>query len=288
MPQIRIFLERYEAILPGMTGCPAGAAPVLLRYRPGLSCTFRCALDGQPPSFVKLVGDDDPVRLRDANRAMQDALEGSDLSVAPVLGLDADLGAVAYGSAPGAPLDVALSHSGSLVPLRQAIAGMRHFWAAPLWPARKMTRDKLLARAQESIGFVAVTTPSCHADIAKIVERLEAVIPEAPLCPIHGDMKLEHVFLEKGRATLIDTESVSMGFADYDLAQLDGWLWQAELEGHLPGYLAKEASAYVRLQAGPAFDWCLGVVAARLAKFYAQRPGPNTAASIRAIIGRLL
>lgn len=288
MPQIRSFLDGYKVILPHMTGSEAGAAAVLLRYRPGLSCTFRCALDGQPPAFVKLINDDDPVRLRDANRAMQDALAASDLSVAPVLGIDAELGAIAYGSASGVPLDTVLAGSSSLTPLKRTITGLKQFWSAPIAPARMMGPDMLLTRTRESADFVAVTTPSCHADIATILERLEATIPDAPLCPIHGDMKLEHVFLGEGRVTLIDTESVSLGFADYDLAQVYGRLWQAELEGRLPTYVAEAGSAYVVSQAGPAFEWCLGVVAVRLAKFYAQRPGSGTVASIRAIMERLL
>ena len=45
MPQIRVFVENHAAIIAQMTGSPASATPVVLRYRPGLSCTFRCALD---------------------------------------------------------------------------------------------------------------------------------------------------------------------------------------------------------------------------------------------------
>lgn len=287
-PQIRSFLDQYESILPEMTGFHASAEPVLLRYRPGLSCTFRCALRGQAPAFVKLVNDDDPVRLREANTAMQDALAISDLSVAPVLGIDTTLGAIAYGSAPGFPLDQALSKAGNLEPLKRAIAGLRHFWSVPVAPARTMGPQILLTRARESVDFVAVTAPSCLAEASAILDRLVATTPDEPLYPIHGDMKLEHVFLDDGCTTLIDTESVSLGLADYDLAQLYGRLWQAEFEGLLPRPLVQAAAAYVRSEVGPAFDWCLGVVAVRLAKFYAQRPGPDTDRSIRAILRRLL
>ena len=286
-PQIRSFLDQYESILPAMTGFHASAEPVLLRYRPGLSCTFRCALKGQAPAFVKLVNDDDPVRVREANAGMQDALASSDISVAPVLGIDTALGAIAYGGARGLPLDHVLSKAGDLEPLKRAIAGLRHFWTVPVVPVRTMGPQMLLTRARESAEFVAVTAPSCLADTSAIVARLEETVPDAPLCPIHGDMKLEHVFLDQGRTTLIDTESVSLGFADYDLAQLYGRLWQAEFEGQLPRALVSAASDQVRAEAGPAFEWCLGIVAVRLAKFYAQRPSPETAESIRAILGRL-
>lgn len=287
MPQIRCFLDQYEAILPAMTGCRADAPPVLLRYRPGLSCTFRCLLDGQGPAYVKLMNGADPRRLRASNAEMQKALAASDLAVAAVLGINPDLGAIAYRGAPGAPLDRALSSAGTLVPLKRAIAGLRHFWSAPLVPARKMGPDVLLTHARDGAQFVAVTALSCHAETARIVDRLEREVPDEPLCPIHGDVKLEHLFLDDARTTLIDTESVSLGVADYDLAQLYGRLWQAEFEGHLPTPLASAAARLVRSSAGPAFEWCLGIVAVRLAKFHAQRPGPDTETSIRAILERL-
>ena len=287
MPQIRDFLANHQAILPGLTGARASAAPVLLRYRPGLSCTFRCELEGRDQVFVKLVNDDDPVRLRGANRAARDALAGSGVSVAPALGIDPRVGAIAYGRAPGVPLDAALARARDLVPLERAIAALRVFRDAPIAAERRMGPDMLLTRARESVAFVAVTAPSCLHAAAGILDTLGATMPEGQLRPIHGDMKLEHVFLDGEGVTLIDTESVSTGLPDYDLAQLYGRLWQAELEGHLPRPLVREASARVRAQAGPAFDWCLGVVAARLAKFYAQRPAPDMARSITAILDRL-
>jgi hypothetical protein len=288
MPQIRLFLQNHEAIIAQMTGSPASATPVLLRYRPGLSCTFRCALNGQAPAFVKLVGDDDPVRLLAANSAMQSEFAMSRLSVAPVLGIDPKLGAIAYGSAPGVPLDTALLQGGRLAPLEQSILALTQFWDSRINPIRTVGPAELLSRARESADVVSVTAPSCLSDVMAVVRGLEATQPAGPLRPIHGDMKLEHVFVDADRTTLIDTESVALGLADYDLAQLFGRIWQAELEGHLPASLAHAASALLRDAAGESFDWCLGIVAVRLAKYHAQRPGPDTGHAIRAILARLL
>lgn len=145
----------------------------------------------------------------------------------------------------------------------------------------------LLARARESVDFVAITAPSCLSDVASILRDLEKRRPDAPLRPIHADMKLEHVVLDADQTTLIDTESVSLGLPDYDLAQLFGRIWQAEQEGRFPTPLAEAAAARVRDAAGTSFHWCLSIVAVRLAKFCAQRPGPDTDSAIRAILGRL-
>ena len=287
MPQIRRFLAEHRALMPGLTGFAAAAPPRMLRYRPGLSCTFVCPLEGHGPAFVKLVNDDDPVRLAEANGAMQAALAQGDLRVARALGTDPSIGAIAYETAPGRPLDALLSETGGVEPLRRTVADLGHLWAASLAPARRMDANALLDRARESVAFVAVTAPACLPEATAILDRLAAGRPDGPLRPIHGDMKLEHVFLDGARTTLIDTESVSLGLPDYDLAQLYGRLWQAELEGGLPRGLVEEGAAAVRAGAGPAFAWCLDVVAVRLAKFYAQRPGPDTARLISAMLSRL-
>lgn len=287
MPQIRVFLDTYGEVMRSLTGYEAAGRPQLLRYRPGLSCTFRCSLRDQSPAFVKLINDDDPVRLCALNGAMQSSLACSDVSVAKALGISNQISAVAYETAPGLPLDETLARGADLSTLTQSLSALRSFWAASIQPERQMGPDRLLLRAHESSDFVAVTAPDCARAAADIVARLEVSLPKSDLRPIHGDMKLEHIFLDGERATLIDTESVSMGLPDYDLAQLYGRLWQAEFEGQLPRQLVEVASATVREEAGPGFDWCLGVVAVRLAKYYAQRPAPGMSQAIMAMLERV-
>lgn len=287
MPQIGDFLARHDEVLADMTGARAAGEPVLLRYRPGLSCTFRCALDGRAPVYLKLVNDDDPRRLQAVNRAMRAALAGTDVTVAAETGIDLDLGAVAYISAPGLPLDAALATQPLRPAMGRALSALSALHAAPVLAERQLGPEVLLRRARESATFVAAVAPSCASGPLGIVDRLAVTVPGGTLRPIHGDMKLEHLFLDPERVTPIDTESLSLGPPDYDLAQLYGRLWQAELHGDLPTPVAREASAMVRDRAGASFDWCLGVVAVRLAKFYAQRPAPDTAQSITAILDRV-
>lgn len=287
MPQIKAFLDDFERVIPRLTGHEARGKPQLLRYRPGLSCTFSCDLLGTSPAFVKLINDDDPVRLSASNGAMQIALAGSDIGVAKALGVDAQLSVIAYEAATGVPLDTTLAQSPDLSPLIRAITALRSFWQAPILPERQMGPEQLLIRAQESASFVAVTAPACACAASEVVAKLEGAMPSRALKPIHGDMKLEHLFLAENRVTLIDTESVSMGVPDYDLAQLYGRLWQAEFEKDLPRPLVEAASTMVRAAAGPEFDWCLGVVAVRLAKSYAQRPAPGMIKAITAMLERL-
>ena len=232
MPQIRAFLDDYARVARELIGGRPAGAPDLLRYRPGLSCTFRCRRADGVAVYVKLINDDSPARLAEMNRQMVAHLAASSVSVAPVIGI------------------------------------------AP-------------ERAAECVDMTRLTVPAMTDAVARVFARLEADPPRLAMRPIHADVKLEHLFIDAGQTTLIDTESVSLGPPDYDLAQLFGRLWQAELEGQLPRGMVDRAASAVREAAGGTFDWCLDVVALRLAKFYAQRPTPDAAGKIAAILERL-
>ena len=287
MPQIRAFLEAYTDIAPALTGAEPDDEPVLLRYRPGLSCTFRCTVKNRPAVYVKQINDDSALRIAAMNRQMCELLRNVPVAVAAVKAMHTEYTAVVYAAAPGLSLDQSLMDTGNLDTLHQTIQALRHFWQLPLLPERQMTPQMLRHRATESAAFVSVTAPSCMMAVNRIVKRLQANDPQLILAPIHGDMKLEHVFLDGDKTTLIDTESVSFGPPDYDLAQLYGRLWQAEMEDLLPRTLVASATDELRHAAGPGFNWCLDIVALRLAKFYAQRPAPDMVARINGMLERL-
>lgn len=287
MPQIRDFLERHARIVTDMTGQSPAGPPVLLRYRPGLSCTLRCGLADGAVVYIKLVADDDPRRLLEQNRSLRQALNGTTVDIVPALSVDPSVGAITYAAARGEALDILLPRQRDLAALDQTIAALRCLGQSAVSPARIMGPDALRLRAEESAAFVAVTAPGLSSTAESVLARLSVSPPDLRLCPVHGDMKLEHVFLDGARTCLIDTESLSLGLPDYDLAQLDGRLCQAELDGLLPSAFVREASARIRAVAGLAFDWCRDVVALRLAKFHAQRPAPGMQDRALAILQRL-
>ncbi len=287
MPQIRQFLTTYSNNAPAVMGAEPDGDPVLLRYRPGLSCTFRCAFKRRSPTYVKLLNDDSPERVAAANLRMCKLLKDGPVSVVPMIGLDQAHAAVIYAAAPGLPLDQMLQTTANLDAMHQAIDALRLFWRLPLVAERRLTPQVLRYRAVQSAAFVAVTAPACNAVVSRFVDRIQAHEPRLKLAQIHGDIKLEHLFVNDDKTIMIDTESVSIGPPDYDLAQLYGRLWQAEMEGQLPLNLVTSAAVVVSQAAGPGFQWCLDVVALRLAKFYAQRPTPEMASRIHGILRRL-
>lgn len=287
MPQIRIFLNEYRARAPHLVGGNPIGQPELLRYRPGLSCTLRCHVAGRRAAYVKLINDDSPARLAVMNRNITGLLAGSPVSVAPVIETDPELSAISYAEARGRPLDAELAATNSIDPALQGIDALRRFWRLPFTPTRHLSAEVLTRRASESTTLVALTAPQSLSAALRVLTRVETRTPSLGCRPIHGDMKLEHLFLDGGRTTLIDTESVSLGPPDYDLAQLYGRLWQADLEGHLPRALVIKAAGEIRRAGRHSFDWCRDVVALRLAKFYAQRPSPEAAKKITGILERL-
>lgn len=287
MPQIRAFLDDYDRIAPDLIGATPSGTPELVRYRPGLSCTFRCHLVGGGAVFVKLINDDSPARLAEMNRQMVSHLTGSPVSVAPILGFAPDYDAIAYASAAGLPLDAELAKTGDASKVSLAIGALRNFWRLSLTPSRHLTAEVLRKCGAESAELTILMIPAASQAAKRILARLEANTPYFNLRPIHADMKLEHLFIDESQMTLIDTESVSLGPTDYDLAQLYGRLWQAELEGQLPRDLVEQTTRTIRREAGDSFGWCLDVVALRLAKFYAQRPTVDATEKIGTILDRL-
>lgn len=287
MPQIRAFVDGYARVAPGLlAGRPQGT-PQLVRYRPGLSCTFRCGVAGRGAVFVKLVNDDSPARIAVMNRRMTGLLAGEPLSIAPVIATDAGLSAISYGAARGRPLDAELAATGGTEPLLQGIDALRRLWRLPVTPTRQIGRAALARRAAESVALIGALAPGCLGAARRVFDRIEASAPPLACRPIHADVKLEHVFLDGGRTTLIDTESVALGPPDYDLAGLYGRLWHAELHGQLPRSTVAAAAGEIRIAAGAGFRWCLDEVALRLAKFEAQRPSPGSEERIAGLLERL-
>jgi hypothetical protein len=287
MPQIRQFLEGYAHRARRLVGGAPLGRPKLLRYRPGLSCTFRCQTASGDAAYIKLLADESPRRMAVSNRLMNGCLAGSGASLAPAIAFDEELSAVSYREAAGCSLDRVLAKGGGVAAIRQAIAGLQALWRLPVTPSRHLSRAALLGSAASCAALVETMVPECANAARRILCRLESGAPLLAARPIHADVKLEHIFLNGASTALIDTESISLGSPDYDLAQLFGRLWQAECDGLLPAETVSDAAGEVRRSAGPAFDWCRDVVALRLARFHAQRPAPGSASRIAAIFARI-
>ncbi|MEZ5912477.1 MAG: phosphotransferase [Paracoccaceae bacterium] len=290
MPEIGAFVNGYAGLVAPLIGGPPDGKPLLVRYRPGLSCTFRCLRRDGAVFYVKLQRDEPVARLAAANALLADVLVGTGLAIARIHAVNAELKAVSYAAVSGTCLEVRLAAMAADTAARQVTetcAALRELWSAPITPARLYDRQGLLDSARRSARMIGAVCPAVKNDVDRIVARLDAAKVRLALRPIHADFKLEHAFIGDGRITLIDTESLSLGPPDYDLAQFYGRLRMAQQAGTLQEATVNAACQVVRRCGAESLDWCLGVVALRLAKFHAQRPVPFSAALAADILHRM-
>lgn len=279
LPQIAHFLSDATLLAPRLIGGPALGPPVLMRYRPGLSATFRWTRSDGRIFFVKQTPDADIAQQKQAVDHLATAAQGLPLAVAPVVAIDRALGLIVYQAADGQPLDQVLPGSGprgTSAAMTQTLRALQALWSLSIVPGRMLDRTALLHRAADCARIIALLDPDCGQRAADLVAALHARPTRLRLRPIHADMKLDHVFLSGPKTTLIDTESLSLGDPDYDLAKLDARLIMAHLCGQITMGEAASARAPLIRATGRDYDWLLTCARLQCARFFAQRFDPAT------------
>lgn len=287
MPLLATFVNDAMGLAPRLMGGPAADPPELMRYRPGLSATFRWTRDDGQIFYVKQTPEDDVTAQALAVSHLAEAAKRRPVAVAPVAGIVPELGLIAYATAPGKSLDTLLSGQDALftqVALEQVAGALRALWSLSVLPARVMDRAALLLQAEQARRMIALLDPDAGRDAAKLVAGLQACAVAVRLRPIHADMKLEHAFLSGPRTTLIDIESLSLGEPDHDLAKLEARTHMALLTGRITEAQADAAQIEIRRHAGPHYDWFLTCARLQCAKFFAQRFDPATIPLMRQVL----
>ncbi|MCC6989332.1 MAG: phosphotransferase [Acidobacteria bacterium] len=138
-----------------------------------------------------------------------------------------DLRALILAEAPGTPLDRLPMDPRVIEPALRQVAtalawfGQRH---APLDALTPDTRRAASARARQAID---AALPSAAVALAAVQAAIAAAPLDAPPGLTHGDLKLEHVFLDRGRVQLIDVDSCRLADPLWDLALLQARWWAA-------------------------------------------------------------
>jgi Phosphotransferase enzyme family len=280
MPKLAHFVARAAELAPSLIGGPCRDAPALMRYRPGLSATFRWTRTDGQVFFVKQSAEANVSAQAQAVANLADAAMGRGVGFTPVAGLHPELGLIAYASAEGVPLEADLSD----IAVAQVLGALRALWSLPVVPGRVLDRNALLDRALRAQRMVAQFDPLAGQRAAELIATLESWEVPVRLRPIHADMKLEHAFLSGRQTTLIDTESLSLGDPDYDLAALDARLTMAELAGTAARPDTEGARLQIRKLAGPFYMWFLTCARLQCARFFAQRLDPEAIPSLRRVV----
>jgi Phosphotransferase enzyme family len=287
MPQLARFMDQAMQLAPDLLGGPAAGPPRLIRYRPGLSATFRWAATDGRVVYVKQTPTEDVAAHAATVTRLIAISEGQGLRFTPVTGMIPDLGLIAYAAADGTALDHDLAGSGAArieASISQIARALARLSELPVSPARSLDRGYLLRRADAAMHMIALLDPVAGNTAARLVAGLHAHDVPVRNRPIHADMKLEHAFLSGPRTTLIDIESLSMGDPDYDLAALQARLEMATLAGGITGDEADAATSALRPFTGPHYPWFLTCARLQCAKFFAQRFDPATIPLMRRML----
>lgn len=287
MPELARFLAQAGSLAPRLIGAEAAAPPALLRYRPGLSATFRWQGADGGARFVKVARKADVAAQAATVMALVRALGGTETTIAPVAGLSPDHATIAYHGATGTPFDRLLSDTPSDDVTRHAarlVAAIGDLNACRLDGVPVMDRDRTLNRARRAAEIVATADPVAGAMADKALERAAASDPMLRMGLIHADMKLDHGFADGTCVTFIDTESLHLGDPDHDLALLDARLDIAVIEGHLSADRVTAIRNVLRAAGGPNYDWFLSLGRIHAAKYFAQRNPPDRASLLRRLL----
>jgi aminoglycoside phosphotransferase (APT) family kinase protein len=247
-------------------GC--GVTPI--RYRPRQRHVLRYDLEGRSGSretvFAKLYRDDRGERTFEVARRVGDWLAASDPGTAAVRPLSyvPDSRALFYPALSGAPLSQRLARSGNGAhQLRRAGALLRVLHRAPLTLAERCEPHEFaaeLAAIGRASVHIRVLLPGAESRIAAILGRAQELherVPPEHTVVAHGDFKLDHLWLGRGRLTLIDLDRCCVADPAFDIGKfLADLRWVHLVAGRagvreaqqefLDGYVAAPSSRQVR------------------------------------------
>lgn len=287
LPELATFLNESRDLAPRLLGCNAQSLPQIVRYRPGLSATFRWMSDDGRPFFVKVARNMQAQAHADLHARLERQIEGSILGLTPVTGLLAERGIIAYAAAQGESLEDILVEGDTeaiTTTLNRCHEAMRVLWSCDAPALLAMTLDDYLLPARRAASLILDADVEAGQQARRIIESCAANPPVLHHVPLHADLKPDHLFVESSRVTMIDTESMKRGDPDFDLALLD-----ARLDlGSVIGTFSTEASIAARKvlwqAAGPNFHWFQGLARIHAAKFLALRDGASAAQDIRKVL----
>lgn len=287
VPEIAQFMANPSSHAPALLGEAASATPGLVRYRPGLSATFRWATTKGAVHFVKIARKADVAGQAALISALSRQLQGKAARVSEVAGFVPQIGAIAYRAAAGQPFDVvlpALTGAALARSTQRMLGGLAALWECDLPGQDRMDRADYLRRADRSAKIIATADQDAGQRALAILQQAAAASPALRHRPIHGDMKLDHAFLDGEVVTLIDTESVKLGDPDYDLALLEARLVLHQVQGSLTSEQVATIRSVIRQAAGPQYEWFHHLARLHAAKFLAQREGPLRAEQLRQML----
>ena len=164
-------------------------------------------------------------------------------SVRPVIYLN-ELRTLVLEEAPGTPLQQCLLQSGDAAEAVRAVArAVAAFHQDTLRITRQHSLTDQLQDVKRASTLVQWACPEVRAETQAITTAVVAGLKAVPPAPIHRDLKPDHIFLEGGRVTFIDCDSVALGDPVRDPAHLFAHLAARVGLDAMPREQARDAAA---------------------------------------------
>lgn len=281
LPEIAMFISWVSRYAPGPLR--AADAPVAVRYRPGLSCTLEIVQANGERVFTKIIAKEDLTRIAQRTRRAASSCAGPGLAIARPLRVQPEFRAITYEAAPGRCLSKSLETGDvdqALSDVGRVVTALARLSEGPVDGLERLSADILLQRAALTCDLLAGQGRDAEGWARSLLAQVGA-LPAAPLVRLmHGDMKLDHAFLDGDGVTFIDTETVAAGDPRYDLACLEASLLMEAAQGKVQRSVSDPCRRLIREAAGPGYDWFLAIARLKAARYFAQRPGAATRAAL--------
>jgi hypothetical protein len=223
------------------------------RWRVGLSAVLRLNLDLKRRNgiesrhlelFAKLDGTatDSRVKSRLEQAQSSDSLP---FDLAPTLLSIPQQGFTIQAAASGQSLETLLVEGRATMDDARRLASVLAQWhGSGELLQNRYTRGKYEVDLARSVRLLANAVPACSLRLERLAQRITRRMDHNLYCPVHRDLKPEHIFFEADRITLIDVESAADADPMIDIAILYLRMRHASALYGLPG----SVSQYFALQ----------------------------------------
>lgn len=203
-----------------------------LRYKPKRRYVARLDVDGAPAAVLKLHTTADYAQARRAAKSLA-TLDG--VTTAPVLGHSDRHSALLLKWVPGRPLARLLrereGYQNEMQSVGIAIASL-HRRSITKLPKRDLAIEikALYAIAADFETLCPLLVKSANDVVDRCVKQLERI--HRPVVPLHGDLHLRQVLVDRDQVSLIDLDNAALDHAESDLGNLIAHLEREFLWGH--------------------------------------------------------
>lgn len=197
-----------------------------VRYRAGLGATLRyqCRVPQASTCYCKFYATVEDAQttwhLLSNLRAMP---HGAELVCQPV-SYCSHTQSILLKEAKGTTLDELLDRGDGMEAVRRLAESLEHFQRSRVLELRTHTAERQQLNIERAVGRLQTAVPQATS-LLHHLRSWAMNAPDQPLVLSHRDLKLEHIFIDGDRVTLIDWDSTALAHPLLDVAMVVARLW---------------------------------------------------------------